>query len=40
MNNVLKVLVQTDFTIEHNYKGFIAVGIDIRRRMSKPMHIL
>ncbi len=40
MNDVLKVVMQYRFTIKHDHKGFIAMSIDIRRRMAKPVHIL
>ena len=40
VNNMLEIVMQDRFTIKHQHKGFIAMGIDIRRRMSKLVHIL
>lgn len=40
MDNMLEIRMLYRFTTKDNDEGFIAMGVDIRRGMAEPMHIL
>ena len=39
VNNVLEIFMLYGFAAKHQHEGFMAMRIDIRCRMAKPMHI-